>query len=54
MAVEDDVIAFCEGPDEVDVLPGVVLGHALEILDERLLAVSNVWVVCRYSLNMRS
>jgi hypothetical protein len=32
VAVEDDMIAFCEVRDEVDVLPGVLLGHALDVL----------------------
>ena len=68
-AVQHDVVAFCDGPLELDPLARILGGHALEVVDERLLAVTDAGVVLastssptyraiasagRHWLNMRS
>lgn len=41
------VASLCEGADELNVLAGVFLGRALEVLDERSLAVGYM-LCCLY------
>ncbi len=45
VAVQDDVVAFGKGALEFDALAGILGGHALEVVDERLFAVGDVRVV---------
>src|SRR5512145_596913 len=45
MAVQDDVLALSDGADELHVLAGILSRHALEVVDERLLAIADVRVV---------
>ena len=47
MTVEDHEIAVGENPSKLDMLSRVVARHALEILDECVLAVRDGWVVLR-------
>jgi len=44
-AVEDDQVVIGDGSLELDALAGVFGSHPLEVLDEGLLAVGDVWVV---------
>jgi hypothetical protein len=48
--VEHDVVALGDRPHELDALARVLGGHAVEVVDEGLLAVSDVWVVLGVSL----
>ncbi|CAM5250732.1 NAD(P)-binding domain-containing protein OS=Streptomyces tendae OX=1932 GN=GUR47_18335 PE=4 SV=1 [Streptomyces tendae] len=45
VAVQDDVVAVGEGTPVFDALARILGGHALEVVDERLLAVADVRVV---------
>jgi hypothetical protein len=44
-AVQHHMVPVCEGPDNVDVLTGIVGGHPLEILNECLLSITDVGIV---------
>jgi len=44
VTVPDDVVALGDSSLELDVLAGILGGHPLEVLDERLLAVADVRV----------
>ena len=45
VAVKDDKVAFCNDALEIDPLAGILGRHPLEVLDEGLLAVTNMRVV---------
>ena len=47
VAMQNNEIALCDHPFELNALAGVVRGHALEVLDERLLSVAHSRVVLR-------
>ena len=45
MAVKDHVVIFGDRPDEFDVLSGVLRCHALEVVDECLLSITDFGIV---------
>lgn len=45
MAVQHDEITVRENPPKLDTLSWVLARHALEILDECVLAIGHTWVV---------
>ena len=45
VAVQDHMVTVGKRPLELDPLPGVVLGHPDEVVDERLLAIGHLRVV---------
>ncbi len=45
MTMQDDVVALGDHALEVDALARVLLGHPLEVRDERLLAIGHVGIV---------
>jgi len=45
VAMQHDVVALGQGALDLDVLAGVLRGHAFEVVDEGLLAVANKRVV---------
>ena len=45
VAVEHDVVVLGHGPLDLDPFAWVFRRHALEVVDERLLAVADVWIV---------
>ena len=45
MTVENDMVSLRERPLEYDSLAGVFGGHPLEVVDESLLTIGNIWIV---------
>ena len=45
VAVQDDVVSLRDDPLELDLLARILVRHALEVVDERLLAVGDRRVV---------
>ena len=45
VAMQNNEIVLCDRPFELNALAGVVRGHALEVLDERLLSIAHLRVV---------
>jgi hypothetical protein len=50
MTMQHDVVAISEGTFELNSLARVLGGHPLEVLDKRLFAVGDIWVVLNVSI----
>lgn len=45
VAMQNDEVILSQHPPELNALAGILSGHAFEILNERILAVSDHWIV---------
>ena len=50
VAVKYHEIGFCDGSHELNPFPWVFRGQSFEILDERLLPISDLWIVLDVNL----